>query len=347
MNLSRRYLTFVIVISLSALSAKAGVISGGRDLEDGRDFSLRFTAGQISDFNAAFEETTSKHYDVTGSHWTQDDAESYNLDDFDISDTQTTMGFSLEKAWKFFTFQLDASLVKIESSTVARRNYYISLGDSVEYNGQEYDNMMIAEGTPFDFDINGGVIDTKLFLTPFTYRPVDGFRITPLLGIGVFGFLGTYDIDAGEPHGVHPYQDPIESYVMGGQGSGIMGMGIPEYGGGAEIRFGGDGRANLVLQGQYMLCQYNGSTEFLTSSSQRPKNIDLDHTNIRGRIYFEIPIKNSRSISLGAMYQSVETTALISSTATDSEEIRERQERFDKNAEFSLTSMQAFIGYTW
>jgi len=347
MKTKLKYLTAVITCAVMTITANAGVISGGRDLEDGRDFRLRFTAGQISDFNAAVEETTRKLYDVTGSYWKQDDAESYNLDDFNIDDTHTTIGFSLEKAWRFFTFQLDASLINIESSTVAERNYYLSVGDPIEYEGQEYENMRIAEGTPFDFEINGGTIDTKLFLTPLTFRPFDSFRITPLLGIGLFGFVGTYDIDAGPATGVYPYQDPIEYFVMGGQGSGTMGMGIPEYGGGAEIRFGTDGHANLVLQGHYMMCNYDGSTEILTSSSHRAKNIDLEHTNIRGRIYLEMPLKNSRSITLGVQYQTIETTAFISSTATDPEEILEKQERFDKNAEFGLTAMQAMIGYTW
>jgi len=347
MSTVQKVFTIIIAFTLITLTTKAGVINGGRDLEDSRDFSFRLTFGQISDFNAAVEETTRKLYDVTGSYWKQDDAESYNLNDFNIDDTQTTIGFSLEKAWRFFTFQLDASLLNIESSTVAQRNYYISVGDSIEYNGQNYDNMRIAEGTPFDFEINGGTIDTKLFLTPFTFRPSEGFRITPLLGIGLFGFVGFYDIDAGPATGVYPYQDPIEYFVMGGQGSGTMGMAIPEYGGGVEVRFGTDEKINLVLQGHYMVCQYDGSTELLTSSSHRAKNIDLDHTNIRGRLYLEIPIKNSRSITIGAQYQDIDTTAFISSSATDPAEILEKQERFDKNAAFGLTSMQAFVGCTW
>ncbi len=42
-----------------------------------------------------------------------------------------------------------------------------------------------------------------------------------------------------------------------------------------------------------------------------------------------------------------EALAFISSTATDPDEILEKQERFDKEVEFGLTSMQALIGYTW
>jgi len=305
-------MTVAAAAAVIATPANAGAFKGGRDLEDGRDFSLRFTAGQITDFNAAVEETTRALYDVTGSYWKQDDAENYDLDDFNIGDTHATIGFSLEKAWKYFTFQLDASWVNIESSSTAVRNYYIGLGDSTEYGGQEYDHMKIPEGTPFDFEINGGTIDTKLFWTPFTFRPSDGFRITPMLGIGIFGFLGTYDIDAGPAQGVYPYQDPIEYFVVGGTGSGMMGMGIPEYGGGAEIRFGSEGKVNLVIQGHYMMCQYNGTSELLTSSADR-----------------------------------IDTTAFISSTAKTPEEILQEQERFDKNAEFGMTSMQAMVGYTW
>jgi hypothetical protein len=336
-----------IIGGVISAQAETGILSWGRDLEDGRDFSFRVSAGQISGFHASLEETTRKLYDVTGSYWKQDDAENYNLDDFNIDDSYPSIGFSFEKAWRFFTFQIDASLIQIDSSSIAMRNYYISVGDSIDYNGEKYKNLKIPMGTPFDFDITGGAIGTKLFLSPFTFKPFNGFRITPLLGIGAYGFAGQYDIDAGNAKGVVQYQNPPEDFVIGGKASGTMGGGIPEYGGGAEIRIGTENNVNLVLQGHYMFSDYDGSTDFLTSSDHRSKNIDFEHSNIRGRVYLEFPLKNSRSITIGAEYQIIETTAYISSTATDPDEILEKQERFDKNVEFGLTSMRAMVGYTW
>jgi hypothetical protein len=329
------------------LPAEAGFLYGGRDLEDGRDFSLRGSVGQISDFNAMVQETTRKLYDVTGSYWKQDDAENYNLNDFNIDDKHNTVGLSLEKAWRFFTFQFDTSILKMESSTVARRNYYIGIGDSIEYEGKSYERMQIPKHTPFDFEITGGTIDTKLMLTPVTLRFGSGFRVTPMLGIGIFGFAGEYEIDAGPVQGVKIYQDPPKEFAIGGQASGILGMGMPEYGYGLEIRMGTPDTANLVIQGHYVMLEYDGSTAFLTSSAHREKNAEIDHTNVRGRVYLEIPLKNSRSIMIGVQYQQVESEAFISSTATDPEEILEKQERFDKEVEFGLTSMHALIGYTW
>ena len=341
------WLGIVVLSGVVAVPAQAGFLYGGRDLEDGRDFSLRGTVGQISDFNAMVQETTRSLYDVTGSYWKQDDAENYNLNDFNIGDEHNTVGLSLEKAWRFFTFQFDASVMEIESSTVARRNYYIGVGESIEYQGNSYERMQIPKYTPFDFEIVGGTVDTKLFFSPLTLRFGPGFRVTPLLGIGVFGFVGEYEVDAGPVQGVKTYQDPPKEFAIGGQSSGIVGLGMPEYGGGIEIRMGTPDSANLVIQGHYMVLEYDGGTSFLTSSAHREKNAEIDHINIRGRVYLEIPIKNSRSIMIGVQYQQVESEAFISSTATDPEEILALQERFDKEVEFGLTAMHALIGYTW
>lgn len=329
------------------LPVHADFITGGRALDDGRDFSLRVSAGQISQFNVMVQETTRSLYDVTGSYWKQDDAENYSLNDFDIDDKHDTFGLSLEKAWRLFTLQIDTSIMKIESSSVARRNYYIGVGDSIEYEGKSYERMQIPKHTPFDFEITGGTIDTKLMLTPFTLHFGDGFQIAPMMGIGIFGFVGDYEIDAGPVQGVKTYQDPPKEFAIGGNASGLVGLAVPEYGGGLEIRIGGPDTANLVIQGHYTMLAYDGSTTMFTSSAHREKNIDLDHTNIRGRIYLEIPLKNSRSLMLGIEYQEVISEAFISSTATDPDEILEKQERFDKEVEFGLTSMRAMIGYTW
>ncbi len=336
------------LLGIMCLPAVAdGFLYGGRDLEDGRDFSIRGSIGRISDFNMMVQETTRKLYDVTGSYWKQDDAENYNLNDFNIADEHTTFGLSVEKAWRFFTFQFDANMMKMESSTVARRNYYIGVGDGIEYEGETYDRMQIPKYTPFDFEIFGGTVDTKIMMTPFTMRFGPGFRITPMLGIGIFGFVGEYEIDAGPVQGVKVYQDPPKEFAIGGTSSGIMGLGIPEYGGGLEIRVGTPDSVNLVVQGHYVMLTYDGSTQFLTSSAHREKNADIDHKNIRGRVYLEVPIKNSRSVMIGVDYQKIESEAFISSTATDPEEILEKQERFDKEVEFGLDSLRAMVGWTW
>jgi hypothetical protein len=337
----------VFVGSVLVIPVHADFITKGHDLEDGRDFSLRFTAGQISDFNVMVQETTRSLYDVTGSYWKQDDAENYNLNDFNIGDTHNTFGFSLEKAWRYVSLQLDSSIMKIESSTVARRNYYIGVGDDVRYEGKSYDQMQIPKHTPFDFSVTGGTIDAKLMATPFTLHFGEGFRVTPMMGVGIFGFAGKYELDAGPVQGVKVYQNPPEEFAIGGDTSDISGLVVPEYGGGVEIRMGTPNTANLVIQGHYTMLAYDGGTGGFTGSNHREKNIDLDHTNIRGRVYIEIPLKNSRSLMLGVEYQDVHAEALISSTATDPAEILEKQERFDKEVEFSLTSMQALIGYTW
>ncbi len=337
---------FAVAACLSS-PVNAGAFRAGRYLEDNRDFGLRVGYGSVEEFEGLVEETTRKLYDVTGSYWKQDDAESFSLNDFGLDGPFPSFAVSMEKAWKYLTLQLDSTLLDLNASTVARRNYYIGVGDDIEFDGQSYDHMKIPKFTPFTVDMAGGTIEMHLAITPFTFMPADWFRVTPMLELGLFGFAGRYEIDAGPAQGVTQYQDPPVDFVVGGQASGVVGVGLPEGGGGLELRLGGDGAVNLVLQGHYTMMAYDGSTKYLTSSQHREKNVDMEHSNIRGRLLLEIPLRGSRSVVLGVQYQVVETEAFISSTATDPDEILEKQERFDKNVALYLESFHGLLGYTF
>lgn len=335
-----------LVLSFTCGILHAGVFVSGHDLGAGRDLRFGISGGQITEFKGMVVETTRQLYDVTGESWKQDTAESYNLDDFDLDDAYMTLGLTFEKAWKYFAFQFNGSYMSISSDSVARRDYYLAVG-SVTYDGREYDHLKIPADYPFSFDFTGASLEMNLLFTPFTFRPVDVFRVTPFLGIGLFGVVGQYEIDAGEATGIYPYQNPIEDFVVGGQADGLMGIGLPEYGGGLELRLGRPDGANLVIQGYYTVCQYDGSTSFLTSSDHREKNAKIDHRNARLRVYAEFPLREGRSWLVGAQYQRIESEGMITSTATDPDEVLAKRERFDKEFEFGLSMFNAMVGLTF
>jgi len=329
-----------------AVTAGDGVFRAGREIEDGRDFKLRVTVGQIQNFEAVVQETTRAFYDVSGRAASQQDAENYDLNDFGMDDGYPTLGFSLERVWKYFSLQLDAAAMEPDTETVARRNYYIQVGD-VTYNGRSYEHMKIPEGTRFSVDAIAGIIELRGLFTPFTFMPAENVRFTPWIDMGLFGFAGDYDIDAGPATGVTQYQEPPEDFVVGGKASGTGGLGLPELGLGGELRLGGAGEVNFVLEGHYAVCEYDGSTKFLTTNSHREKDLDLDHVNMRLRGFLEVPLKSSRCLTIGVQYQSIESDALIESSSDDPDEILARRERFDKEVEFEMESIQAMVGLTF
>ncbi len=335
----------MVLLVLVVETLHAGVFQKGRVLEDSRDFNLRLTVGQISDFTAMVEETTRRVYEVTGEDWKQDTAEGYDLSDFNIGESHQTFGLSMDKGWTYFTFQLDASYLSIQSTTEAQRDYYIGVGGEVEYGGRSYDQMKIPRGQEFSFDVDGATVEMRLLVTPFTICLGEVARLTPFLDLSIFGFGGRYDIDAGDPTGVATYQNPPELFVVGGQSDGMLGMGLPQYGGGAELRLGAADRMNLVLQGHYTILAYDGSSSLLTSSEHREKNADIDHRNIKLRAFLEFPVRqNSMMLTVGLQYQKIESEGLISSTETDPDIILAKRERFDKQVEFGMQTVSAMVG---
>ena len=325
----------------------AGAFRAGRSEPGSRDFRISAALGTLSEIQGAVEETTRAYYDATDQTFKQDFAEAYDLNDFDITDGYTTIGFSLESMWKYFTLQLDTAIFNAESDTVAKRNYYIGVGEDIEFQGQGYDNLLIPEGTPFRMEMIAAVIELRGLYTPFTYAPNESIRVTPWVGLGLFGFVGQYDIDAGNPSGVTPYLYPPEDFVIGGQSEGLAGLGLPEIGMGGELRLGREGGANVILQMHYAVCRYDGSTKYIVSSRHREKNADIDHVNMETRCMLEFPMAENRAFLLGIQYQYVESEADITHAATTEEEIIESRERFDKRVDFKMEALTAMAGVTF
>lgn len=337
-------------LALAALAvlpqaARAGAEWGGT-ISTGRTQNVRFTAGAVLEFEGLVTETTRRLYDVTGSTWKQSLAESYGTSDFNLDGPYGTLGLSLDMAWRFVRFQLDTTFLNPSTTATARRDYYIAVGEDIDYQGQSYDHLMIPSGTRFSADLAGNMTELNFMLVPVGFTAGDFLRINPSLDFGILLFGGRYEVDAGEATGVTAYQNPPVDFAVGGSSSGFMILGAPQWGPGIDVRLGRPDGLQLDLQVHYLFATYDGSTAWLTTADHREKNLDFDHQNLRLRGQVEIPLKRV-ALNFGVQVQLIETDGLVSSTATDPDEILALQERFDKEFSFKVNSVMATIGITF
>lgn len=342
-----RILCAATAIVTAACAARGDFIEAGRVLPEKRDVHLRLLIGNVTKMEGMVEETHRKLYDVTGSYWKQDTREKYDLNDFSMDGSYPAVGWAIDVAGKWFTFEYESLWMNPKTTTTARRDYYIGVGSDIEYNGASYDHMMIPKGSEFSMHMVGGTTDLRLLFTPVTIKPVETLAISPWVCAGLFLFLGTYDIDAGSPRGTMQYQNPPENFVVGGKSDGILALGLPEWGYGLEMRIGGPDSVNVVLHGGLVETQYSGSSKFLTSSAERSKNVDLDHTHMKFRLMFEFPVSGGQCFTVGAQMTLIESTGDITASATTPEEILATQERFDKHVSFVMESTVLMVGMTF
>ncbi|MDD5708081.1 MAG: hypothetical protein PHR35_19355, partial [Kiritimatiellae bacterium] len=228
-----------------------------------------------------------------------------------------------------------------------RRDYYLSVGSDIDYQGRSLDHLMIPAGKSFSADLFGTATELTWAFTPVGFNCSDSLSVTPSLNAGLLLFLGAYSIDAGEPSGVVTYQNPPEDFAVGGESSGVVGMGIPQIGPGLSVRGWFENDIDLLIQAQYLMFSYDGSTSFLTTASHREKNADIDHSSLRLRAQMEFPLSDGLRLNAGLTVQIIDSEGLISSTATDADEIRAARERFDKMFAFRLSTVMAHVGLTF
>jgi ABC-type polar amino acid transport system ATPase subunit len=113
-----------------------------------RTQNLRFTIGAVTDFEGMVTETTRRLYDVTGETWKQADAESYGTSDFEMDGPFGAIGLSADAMWSFFGFQLDTMFLNPSTKTTARRDYYLAVGDDIEYGGASTTTSRFRRGPP-------------------------------------------------------------------------------------------------------------------------------------------------------------------------------------------------------
>lgn len=344
-RMSRKWLWLPLML-LFPLAAVAESVEWGGILPEGRTQNLRLQVGAVLEFEGVVTETTRRVYEVTGATESQARAQTYGTSDFDMEGPFGAIGLSLDMAWRFFRLQVDSYFLAPSVSTTAKRDYYLSIGDDITFNGAAYDRLKIPDGTPFSADLFGNVTELLFSFVPVGFRIGESVVVNPSLGVGVLLFGGRYDIDAGESTGVVQYLNPPEDFVVGGQASGFVGMGAPQWGPGIEVRIGQPGGVNVDLQAHYLFMSYNGTTAFFTTADHRDKDLDFTHENIRIQAQVEFPLRRG-AWNVGVQVQMIDTEGLISSSATDPEVILARRERFDKEFIFKVQSVFATVGLSF
>ena len=345
MILRRWWVPALFVLATGAVGARGGA-QWGSSCPPGQRQQLRLQAGAATRFEGMVAETTRKLYDVTGHTWKQDDAETYGTSDFDLDGPYGLFGLAGEAQGRFFGFRLETAFFQASTRTTARRDYYLGIGNDIEYGGRSYDHLKIPAGTPFEAELTGNMTELNLRLLPVGFAGGDRWHVDPSLEVGVLFFGGKYEIDAGPSTGTTQYQNPPEDFVVGGRATGYAGLITPQWGPGLDVRFDGFAGARFLLQGHVLFFDYDGSTSFFTSADHREKDVDFSHRNYRLRGQIEWPSKRA-ALSLGVQLQWIEAEGTIESQATDPEEILEKQERFDKEFTFELETVLLTLGVTF
>jgi len=331
----------VLVCSAGAVPASGGDFRWGRDLEGQNSFLFGFTAGRISELEGEVQETTRPYYEQIG----QDTpGENFSISDFGLDEHIEIFGFILEQKWTVVTLGLKASYFHPEAESTATRDYYIGVGEEVEYQGQEYEYMVIPEGQDFEAEIEGGLCELDLLITPFTFKPSPYFQLVPSLYLGIFGLFGHYDLDAGPPTGTRTYENPSRDYVIGGETEGWAGLGVPGLGAAGEIRIGKAGGFQLVVRGQWAFFEYDGSTEYIPVSLRHEKDLDLSYDNYEVEVLAEIPLSEGLDLQVGVAYKHIKADASVTAQERSEEEIEELREKYDKEIDFELDYLLGLAG---
>lgn len=327
----------------SVREAKGAEWVWGGAVREEADVHIRGLVGAAFHFKGMVEETERKFYTRQGDPISKQGQETYSQDDFETDDLFGLAGLSFSAAWPWFRLQVDSVFMNPSLDATARRNYYLTLNDSISYRGRDYDHFMIPEGEHFDADFVGNMTELTLMLVPFSVRQDDWLEVTPMLEAGILALGGRYEIDAGESRGLTTYQYPPEEFVVGGHVEDWAGIGVPQWGGGVQVRLGSAEQVHLDLQAHYLFCLYNGSTSCFTTAKHRNKDLDLDHRNIRLRAELAFP-QERKTWTVGVQAQFITTDGTLESSETDPKKIAAAPERFDKVFGFELNTVLATVG---
>lgn len=314
----------------------------GRVLEDRNTFSVQFTFGSVFGLEGEVQETT-RPIEEIGGPTSGAPPENYSWEDLGFDTSFPTFGLGVEKMWRFITLQGHVSHGKPTVSSVADRNFYIGVG-SVTHQGQDYEYLLIPEGTRFTGDIELWSASLRMLITPVTFGNPSTATFTPWLHLGLFGFVADYEIDVGPSQGVTQYENPPRDYVIGGKGTGVSGLAIPEIGLGAEIRLVFTERVRLALQAHAAFLKVGGRTSDFAVSSRNEKTVDVDYYSFGARATLEWAMNDRVDLIAGLDFLYWTGDAEVRATAKTEEEILALREKFDKDVHFAASSLSAFVG---
>jgi hypothetical protein len=338
------------LIAVFSVDASAQILMGGRPVDPNKNFSLSASVGQVTEIKGTVTETTRQLYDILDMPEKQLTADSYDLNELGLSESDIMYGIGLEKMWRYVTLRGNFSYMTAEASGVARRDYFIAV-DKISFQGQDYDHMKIEDGERYDARLEGALINLRAQITPFTIAPENIVSFTPFLHLGLFALVATFEADSGEATRIQRYQNPAFDFVVGGHGEGDFNAFVPEYGAGGEFRIylgqTENGPVELALQGTYAIFDFSGSSASLGISSKNDKELDVNYDMIELRAIFNYPLSTEVDLLLGAEYRVITADGSAKAKYDGYEDAITSREKFDKDISIEMTMVSAFAGLRW
>lgn len=346
--MKRQFLSLLVLSLVPVVGQSQAMYAWGSMHPEARDREWRVYAGSVMDLSGHVNETFRPFYAASGQDAKQALAESYDVEDFGIECPYLSLGFQFQRKMKYWGYRWNFLYFDVASSATAKRDYYIGVGEEIEYNGIAYEHLKIPKGSEFDADLAVGMTEFLFSFTPFTFvYGNDHFKLVPSIDLGIVLLGGKLDIDAGETTGVTTYQNPPVEFAVGGEASSYFIAGAPKVGIGADFYIGPDDGFQFILHGDVGYFAYDGSSKPFTGNSHREKNIDVSYLACTGEAGVAIPFSNGTAMTLGVRVQVVQFDGSIKSKETEADRIIAARERFDKEVEFSMTSALFYIGYTF
>ena len=329
-----------------AASAQLSFEGGAHRLED-RDSQWSVSYGAMMHLSGHVDETFRAYYKATGQDSKQALAESYDLKDFGVDAPYETFGIHFRKQADLFAFRWDLLWLSLDADAVARRDYYIGVGEDISYGGHKYDHMKIPAGSKFSAEFRGVFTDLVGSFTPFTLQLGEETWLTPSLDLGLVAILGQYEVDAGHARGTAVYQNPPVDFVVGGSADSFVGVPAPRIGAGAELRVGPDDWVQWVFRAGFGYFAYDGGTGVFAHGGSREKNIDVSMLTLAFEAEVLLPMDDSSCFSVGARLEYLHLDGSVASKEKSDAEIIAARERFDKSFDFKSWSAILYVGFAY
>jgi hypothetical protein len=300
------------------------------------------TLGSVFGLDGEVQETT-RPIEEIGGPTSGAPPENYSWKELGFDRSFMSYGIAMEKMWKYITLQGHASYGRPEVSSTADRDYYIGVGE-VRHQGRKFEYMVIPEGETFSGEIDAYALDLRMLITPISFGSTGGTRLTPWFHLGLFAFIADYEIDAGPSQQVIQYENPPRDYVVGGRGSGITGLLVPEIGLGGELYIPMTDRVRLALQAHAAFLKYKGGSSDLGISSRNEKAVDVDYRTFGARALLEVELSDRVDLIAGVEFQYWTGDAEVRAKDKPQEEVLALREKFDKDVTFEMSSLIAILG---
>lgn len=340
-----------VAITAAPAQESSGGVFSGRALDGDRTFSIRAAYGQIDDLEGSVRETKRASDEAPGESGSDylNKLENYSLEELGIESSAESYGLQLEKQWRFFTLQIDFSSFEGDANTTAAKEPFAIGVDNVDFRGNSYDYMLIPQGSSFSTEYENMVLAGKGLITPLHIAFAEGgAAFSPWMHLGFLAARSEFSIDAGPTRGLTQYESGPYSYVVGGQGDGSEEIIVPEIGFGGELRMivghNNDLPIELVFQGDFALLDFAGSTGDFGVDARNAKDVDMDYTSIEFRGLFEFPVNEGLDFVAGVTYRVLDAVAEVESQHKSSAAQNSREEKYDKEIEFQMSSLYGVVG---